>query len=284
MEYSIELFPPKGPKAQARLDNALRDLGALGPAYFSVTFGAGGTSRSGTLATVKKAMQVTGRPAIPHLSCIEGTRESVSEMLDQYKAAGVERIVTLRGDLPQDMVAPRVFDHANELVAFIKERHGNDFYLEVAAYPEYHPGAGSPAEDVDNFVRKVRAGADSAITQYFFNADAYFNFCDEVAARGVDIPIVPGIMPINNFDQIARFSAMCGADIPRWIRLKMESYGDDLASVQAFSRELTARMCERLLAGGAPGLHIYCLNKAEATAQLWHDLNLPRLSAYSAAS
>lgn len=221
--------------------------------------------------------------AAPHLSCIEGTRESIGELLGQYKAVGVDRIVALRGDLPEGMTQPGVFNYANELVEFIKQQHGDDFHLEVGAYPEYHPAAPSPAEDVDNFVRKVKAGADSAMTQYFFNADAYFNFCEEVAAKGVDIPIVPGIMPITDFAQISRFSAMCGADIPRWVRQKMEAYGDDKASVQAFSRDMTARLCDRLLDGGAPGLHIYALNKAEATVNLWHDLNLPRVGANNAA-
>lgn len=282
-EFSIELFPPKGPKGEARLDKALTELATLRPAFFSVTFGAGGTTRSGTLATVKKAMHITGCPAVPHLSCVEGTEESIGELLDNYAAAGVRQIVALRGDLPDGMEKPGVFNYANELVAFIKQRHGDDFHLEVGAYPEYHPAAPSPAEDVDNFVRKVRAGADSAITQYFYNADAYFNFCEEVAAQGVDIPIVPGIMPINDFAQISRFSAMCGADIPRWVRQKMESYGDDKASIQAFGHDLIARLCERLLAGGAPGLHFYALNKAEPTTQLWRDLKLPGSAAHSAA-
>lgn len=282
-DFSIELFPPKGPKGAARLEDALAELAALNPAFFSVTFGAGGTTRSGTLDTVKKAMDITGRLAAPHLSCIEGTQESIGALLDNYKATGVNRIVALRGDLPEGMDKPGVFNYANELVDFIKSRHGDDFHLEVGAYPEYHPAAPSPAEDVDNFIRKVRAGADSAITQYFYNADAYFNFCDEVAAKGVDIPIVPGIMPINDFAQVSRFSAMCGADIPRWVRQKMESYGDDKASVQAFGRDLIGRLCERLLAGGAPGLHFYALNKAEPTISLWHDLRLPGPAKHSAA-
>ena len=281
-DFSIELFPPKGPKGEARLDEALADLGALNPAFFSVTFGAGGTTRSGTLDTVKKTMQATGRPAAPHLSCIEGTRDSIGDLLDNYKAAGVDRIVALRGDLPEGMEQPGVFNYANELVSFIKERHGDDFHLEVGAYPEFHPAAPSPKDDVDNFVRKVQAGADSAITQYFYNADAYFNFVDEVEARGVDIPIVPGIMPITDFDQVSRFSAMCGADIPRWVRQKMEGYGDDKASVRAFGRELVYNLCEQLLAGGAPGLHFYALNKAEPTTTLWQDLKLPTTASSAA--
>ncbi len=274
-EYSVEFFPPKGPKGEARLDKTCQQLGALNPDFFSVTFGAGGTTRSGTLATVKRCMNLTGIPAAPHLSCIEGTKESIAEMLDNYKAAGVDRIVALRGDLPDGMEKPGAFNYANELVEFIKARHGNDFHLEVGAYPEYHPGSASPADDVANFANKVKAGADSAITQYFFNADAYFNFMDEVEAHGVDIPVVPGIMPINDFGQVDRFSAMCGADIPRWIRQKMESFGDDTESVQAFGKDLIGDLCERLLAGGAPGLHFYALNKSEPTYSLWHELKLP---------
>src|SRR5699024_5132914 len=222
--FSIELFPPRTPKGEAGLNSALTELGELQPAYFSVTFGAGGTTRSGTYETVRTAATVTGRPVAPHLSCIEGTKESIGAMLDQYAEAGHKRIVALRGDLPEGMEDPGVFRHANELVAFIRQRHGNDFHVEVAAYPEFHPEAASPAQDIDHFVRKVQAGADAAITQYFYNADAYFNFCEEVASRGLDIPIVPGIMPIRDFAQISRFSAMCGADIPRWVRQKMESY------------------------------------------------------------
>lgn len=273
--YSIEFFPPKGPKGAKRLEKARAELATLGPAFFSVTFGAGGTTRSGTLETVKATMAQTGIAAAPHLSCIEGTVESIGELLDSYKAAGVDRIVALRGDLPEGLTQPGVFNYANELVAFIKERHGEDFHIEVGCYPEYHPQAPTPADDIANFVRKVNAGADSAMTQYFYNADAYFNFMDEVEAHGIDIPVVPGIMPITNFEQVSRFSAMCGADIPRWIRQKMESYGDDLESVQAFGHEVVARLCERLLAGGAPGLHFYSLNKAEPTMALWKELGLP---------
>lgn len=273
--FSIELFPPKGPKGQARQDKAIARLAALNPAFFSVTFGAGGTTRSGTLETVKRCMRDTGLPAAPHLSCIEGTRESIGELLDSYRSVGVKRIVALRGDLPEGMDKPGVFNYASELVAFIRERHDDTFHLEVGAYPEFHPQASSAAADVRHFVEKVQAGADSAITQYFYNADAYFNFLDEVTARGVDIPIVPGIMPINDFDQVARFSAMCGADIPRWIQQKMESYGDDSVSVKAFGQEVVTRLAEQLLAGGAPGLHFYALNKAEPTASIWADLNLP---------
>jgi len=273
--FSIEFFPPKGPKGAQRLDKTMIELAALGPAFFSVTFGAGGTTRSGTLDTVERVMDTTAVAAAPHLSCIEGTRASIGELLDSYKAAGVTRIVALRGDLPEGMERPGVFQYANELVEYIKTRHGDDFHLEVAAYPEFHPQADSAADDVDNFIRKVDAGADSAMTQYFYNADAYFNFMEEITAKGVDIPVVPGIMPLDNFEQISRFSAMCGADIPRWIRQKMEGFGDDRKSVHAFGRDVVARLCEQLLAGGAPGLHFYSLNKTEPVRWLWQELGLP---------
>ncbi|GAB3681133.1 methylenetetrahydrofolate reductase [NAD(P)H] [Salinisphaera aquimarina] len=282
--FSIEFFPPKGPKGAARLDQAITELAALGPSFFSVTFGAGGTTRSGTLETVERILDTTSVPAAPHLSCIEGTRESICELLDSYKQTGVQRIVALRGDLPDGMHKPGVFNYANELVAFIKERHGDDFHIEVGAYPEYHPQAPSTEVDLDNFVRKVDAGADSAMTQYFYNADAYFRFVDAVRARGVEIPIVPGIMPIIDYPQIARFSAMCGAEIPRWIAKPMESFGDDKASVREFGRDVAARLCEQLLAGGAPGLHFYSLNKSDATCWLWQELGLPTPQTQDAAS
>lgn len=273
--YSIEFFPPRGPKGARRLDTARRKLADLSPAFFSVTFGAGGTTRSGTWDTVRETMRATGVPTVPHLSCIEGTEESLATLLDTYAASTVDRIVTLRGDLPAGMRFPGVFHHANELVSFIRKHHGDRFHLEVAAYPEYHPEAPSAKVDVDNFVRKVEAGADSAMTQYFYNADAYFRFVDAVAARGVDIPIVPGIMPITDFVQVARFSARCGAEIPRWLRQPMEGFGDDKVSMKAFGRDVVARLCERLLAGGAPGLHFYSLNKAAEVRWLWHELRLP---------
>jgi methylenetetrahydrofolate reductase (NADPH) len=273
--FSIEFFPPKGPKGAARLDAARARLAGLDPTFFSVTFGANGSTRSGTLVTAKRSMAATGIPVAPHLSCIEGTRESISQLLDAYQAAGANRVVALRGDLPVGLDRPGVFNYASELVAFIKARHGDDFHIEVGAYPEFHPQAVSPDADIDHFVRKVEAGADSAMTQYFYNADAYFRFVDTVAARGVDVPIVPGIMPITDFAQIARFSDLCGAEIPRWIRKPMEAFGNDTASVRAFGHDVVARLCEQLLAGGAPGLHFYSLNKAEPTCALWRELGLP---------
>mgnify|MGYP001227518580 CR=1 FL=1 len=271
--FSIEFFPPKGPKGAARLDKARTRLATLGPDFFSVTFGAGGTTRSGTLETVNRTMETTGIPTAPHLSCIEGTHDSINELLDSYKAAGVERIVALRGDMPEGMEKPGVFSYANELVAHIKQRHGDDFHIEVGCYPEYHPQAPSPAADIENFVRKVRAGADSAMTQYFYNADAYFNFVEEVAAQNIDIPIVPGIMPIVDFGQVSRFSAMCGADIPRWIRKQLESYGDDSEAIADFGTDVVSRLCQRLLDGGAPGLHFYTLNQSKPVLKVVDNLS-----------
>lgn len=273
--FSIEFFPPRDPKGDARLHRAREQLAQLAPAFFSVTFGAGGTTRSGTWKTVRETIQATGIPAAPHLSCIDGTETSVGAMLDTYAASSIDRIVTLRGDLPDGVKQPSVFHNASDLVAFIRERYGDRFHLEVAAYPEYHPAAPSTRADLDYFARKAQAGADSAITQYFYNADAYFRFVDAIAARGVDIPIVPGIMPLTDFVQIARFSDACGAEIPRWIRRPMEAYGDDKASIQAFGRDVVARLCQQLLAGGAPGLHFYSLNKATEVEWLWQALNLP---------
>jgi len=275
--YSIEFFPPKGPKGAARLSEARKVLAELGPEFFSVTFGAGGTTRSGTLETVEATMHETGIEAAPHLSCIEGTRDSIRELIDNYRAAGVKRIVALRGDIPENMESPGVFSYANELVGFIREEYGDAFHLEVGCYPETHPEAPTPDADIDNFVRKVEAGADSAMTQYFYNADAYFDFVERVEARGVDIPIVPGIMPIPNWAQIAKFSAMCGADIPRWIERRMSAYheADDQESVIEFGVDVVTDLCERLLAAGAPGLHFYALNRAEPTARIWRHLKLP---------
>lgn len=273
--YSIEFFPPRGPLGAERLHNAREQLANLSPAFFSVTFGAGGTTRSGTWETVRETIQATDIPAAPHLSCIEGTAASIGTMLDTYASSDVDRIVTLRGDLPDGMEQPGVFHYASDLVAFIRERHGDRFRLEVAAYPEYHPTSPSPTADLNHFVNKVRAGADSAMTQYFYNADAYFRFVDAVAARGVDIPIVPGVMPLTNFTQIARFSDACGTEIPRWIRRPMEAFGDDTTSIRAFGRDVVARLCEQLLTGGAPGLHFYSLNTATETQWLWEALNLP---------
>lgn len=275
--FSFEFYPPKGPKGAVRLAETSRALGALGPEFFSVTFGAGGSTRSGTLETVLAVRKETGIEAAPHLSCIEGTRESIRELLDKYREAGVKRIVALRGDIPEGMTSPGEFRYANELVAFIREECGDTFHLEVACYPETHPAAPSPEADLDNFLRKVEAGADSAMTQYFYNPDAYFDFVERVRARGSDIPIVPGVMPFPNWPQIEKFSAACGADIPCWIAERMAAYhaADDQESVIDFGVEVVTDLCEKLLAGGAPGLHFYALNRTEPTRRIWQNLELP---------
>ena len=277
--FSVELFPPKTPAGEENLAAALGPLAALEPAFFSVTFGAGGTTRSGTLETVTRTMAETGIETAPHLSCVEGTRESIGELLDLYVDAGVRRIVALRGDLPSGMESPGVFSYATELIRFIRERTGDYFHIEVGCYPEFHPEAESAAADLAHFREKVEAGADSAMTQFFFNADAYFYFVDRVERMGVDIPIVPGIMPLGNYAQIARFAAGCGAEIPLWLKKQMEAYGDDTGSQRQLGIELVTDLCQRLLDGGAPGLHFYALNRAEPTSTIWSKLGLSAAAA-----
>ncbi len=264
---SFEFFPPQTPEGLTKLVATSRQLAALKPEYFSVTFGAGGSTRERTLEAVQLLKQ-EGFNAAPHLSCIGSTRENIRAILDTYKQLGIRRIVALRGDLPSGMASAGEFHYANELVAFIRAEAGDLFRLEVAAYPEFHPQAKSPRDDLLNFKRKADAGADSAITQYFYNADAYFRFVDDARKLGVSIPIVPGIMPIVKFSQLARFSDACGAEIPRWMRKNLESYGDDSASVLAFGLDVVTGLCEKLLAGGAPALHFYTLNQAAATAEI----------------
>ena len=271
--YSLEFFPPKTPEGVAKLRAARAQLAQLSPAFCSVTFGAGGSTREGTLATVLE-IRDEGLPAAPHLSCIGGTRDSLSDVLAQYREHGIRHVVALRGDLPSGMADAGLFAHASDLVAFIRETTGDWFHVDVACYPEYHPQARSPQEDLDHFAAKVRAGADSAITQYFYNPDAYWHFVDACAARGLTIPIVPGIMPIASSSRLARFSDACGAEIPRWIRRKLESFGDDTASVRAFGLDVVTDLCARLLDGGAPGLHFYTLNSAGLTTTIWQRLGL----------
>jgi len=254
-----------------KLATVVEQLATLQPAFFSVTFGAGGSTQEGTLKTVQN-IRAAGHQAAPHLSCIGSTVESIRSILNQYRASGIEHIVALRGDLPSGMAQAGEFKHAADLIAFIRAEHGDHFHLEVAAYPEYHPQARHAQEDLKNFKRKVEAGADSAITQYFFNADAYFHFVESVGKMGVHIPIQPGIMPIANFSQLARFSDACGAEIPRWIRRKMEGFGDDTASIRAFGLDVVTALCEELLDGGAPGLHFYTMNQAGLTAALCERL------------
>ncbi|MDT3737023.1 MAG: methylenetetrahydrofolate reductase [NAD(P)H] [Denitratisoma sp.] len=270
---SFEFFPPQTPEGMDKLRAAWRQLAQLKPAFFSCTFGAGGSTRDRTLETVLE-IQAEGLPAAPHLSCIGSTRENVRAVLARYREAGIRRIVALRGDLPSGMADPGEFRYANELVEFIRAETGDWFHVEVAAYPEYHPQARSPREDLLNFKRKVDAGADSAITQYFFNADAYAHFVEAAQALGVSVPIVPGVMPIANFSKIARFSDACGAEIPRWMRKKFESFGDDSASVRSFGLDVVTELCERLLASGAPGLHFYTLNQAGLTSTICQRLGL----------
>ncbi len=271
--FSIEFFPPKTPEGREKLRNARRQLAQLHPKFFSVTFGAGGSTRDHTLETVLE-IQAEGLAAAPHLSCVGSTRDNIREILETYRANGIRHIVALRGDLPSGMADPGEFRYANELVSFIREETGDWFEIEVAAYPETHPQARNYREDLLNFKRKTEAGANAAITQYFFNADAYFNFVDDCAELGITLPIVPGIMPISNFSQLSRFSSMCGADIPRWLARKMESYSDDTASIKAFGLDFVTGLCERLIEGGAPGLHFYTLNQAGLTSTIWQRLGL----------
>jgi methylenetetrahydrofolate reductase (NADPH) len=272
-QFSLEFFPPRTPEGADKLRVERRQLAQLRPAFCSVTFGAGGSTREGTLATVLE-IRNDGLEGAPHLSCIGGTRESIRAVLAQYRGEGIRHLVALRGDLPSGSADVGEFRYASELVAFIREETGDWFHIDVAAYPEVHPQARSAQDDLDNFRRKIDAGADSAITQYFFNADAYWHFVDVAAARGIEVPIVPGIMPIGSFSKLARFSDACGAEIPRWIRRQMESYGDDVASVRAFGLDVVTGLCENLLEGGVPGLHFYTLNQASLTTTLWQRLGL----------
>lgn len=270
---SLEFFPPRDDAAQDRLIRTATELLPLAPSYVSVTFGAGGSTREGTVATVRTLREL-GLDAVPHLSCVGATRDNLRGMLAVYREMGVRRVVALRGDLPSGMGASvGELRHASDLVAFIREEAGDWFQIEVAAYPEMHPQAASPDADLDHFVAKMRAGADGAITQYFFNADAYFDFVDRATAKGVTAPIVPGIMPIITYQQLMRFSEMCGADVPRWIRLRLAAFGDDRASIRAFGRDVALNLCQRLIDGGAPGLHLYTLNDAEAARAIWPQLD-----------
>ena len=269
--FSIEFFPPKTAEGAEKLRVTRQKLAELHPKYFSVTFGAGGSTQAGTLQTVLEIRQ-EGHEAAPHLSCIGGDRESIRAILKQFQDNGIRRLVALRGDLPSGYGGAGEFRYANELVEFIRQETGDWFHIEVAAYPEMHPQARSPQDDLQNFARKVQAGANAAITQYFYNADAYFQFVDNARKLGVDVPIVAGIMPITNYTQLMRFSDMCGAEIPRWVRLKLASFGDDSASIKAFGLDVVTALCERLLAGGAPGLHFYSMNQAVATTAIWQRL------------
>ncbi|MBU0589109.1 MAG: methylenetetrahydrofolate reductase [NAD(P)H] [Gammaproteobacteria bacterium] len=270
---SIEFFPPKTPEGMDKLRNVRQQLYALKPEFCSVTFGAGGSTQEGTFATVREIL-AEGGEAASHISCIGATKSTVREQLATLKAMGLKRLVTLRGDLPSGYGLGGEFHYASDLVSFIRAETGDDFHIEVAAYPEVHPQAKSPASDMQAFVTKVKAGADSAITQYFYNADAYFHFVEEADALGVTVPVVPGIMPITSSTQLLRFSDACGAEIPRWIRLRLQSFGDDTASIKSFGLDVVTNLCEQLRAGGAPGLHFYSMNQSAATVALCQRLGL----------
>jgi methylenetetrahydrofolate reductase (NADPH) len=270
---SFEFFPPKTDEQRAQLDKTAKELKALKPEYVSVTFGAGGSTLSYTSETVARLHQQHGLDVAPHLSCMGGTRKEIAELLDAYRAAGYRRIVALRGDLPSGMASPGDFRYAAELVRFIREYSGDHFHIEVAAYPEMHPQSEDVQADLRHFKSKVEAGANGAITQYFFNADAYFRFVDDVRRMGVTVPIVPGIMPISNYAQLKRFSDACGAEIPRWIAKRMQAYYDDVESIRAMGAEVVAQLCRRLLEGGAPALHFYTLNRAKATRAVLDQLH-----------
>ncbi|MBS0545235.1 MAG: methylenetetrahydrofolate reductase [NAD(P)H] [Proteobacteria bacterium] len=272
-EISIEFFPPQTAEGADKLRATYRRLAALKPAFFSVTYGAGGSTRERTFATVKE-IAAAGLNAAPHLSCIGATRDSIREILNDYAGAGIGRIVALRGDLPSGAGAAGEFRYANELVEFIRAETGERFHIEVAAYPEWHPQARSPKDDLLAFKRKADAGANSAITQYFYNVDAYLNFVDAARKLGVNIPIVPGIMPIGSFSKLARFSDACGAEIPRWMRKTFESYGDDTDSIRAFGLDVVTHLCEKLIAEGVPGLHFYSMNMAGPTSEICRRLGL----------
>jgi methylenetetrahydrofolate reductase (NADPH) len=271
--FSLEFFPPRTPEGVAKLRAARRQLAQLKPSFCSVTFGAGGSTREGTLATVLE-IRGEGLEGAPHISCIGSTREGIKAVLAEYRRQGIRHLVALRGDLPSGTADAGEFRYASELVAFIREETGDWFHVDVAAYPECHPQARTPRDDLDNFARKVAAGANSAITQYFFNPDAYWSFVDACADRGIDVPIVPGIMPIASFTKLARFSDACGAEIPRWIRRNLEGFGDDAASIRAFGLDVVTQLCASLLERGAPGLHFYTLNQAGLTSTIWQRLGL----------
>ena len=271
--FSFEFFPPKTPEGKVKLRETWKQLAQLKPRFFSCTYGAGGSTREGTLETVLE-IRAAGHEAAPHISCVASSRADLKAQLERYRSNGIRHVVALRGDLPSGLASLGEFRYANELVAFIRETTGDWFRIEVACYPEYHPQTRSAADEISNFKRKVDAGANAAITQYFYSIDPYFRFVDECEAAGMTLPIVPGIMPIGNFAQLARFSDACGAEIPRWLRFRLESYRDDTASIRALGLEVVTRLCDDLLRAGAPGLHFYTLNQAGLTTTIWQRLGL----------
>ncbi len=271
--HSFEFFPPKTPEGVEKLRQTREQLSALHPRYISVTFGAGGSTQQGTLNTITE-IQNAGIPAAPHMSCISSSREEIYQRLKTYQEIGIKRIVALRGDMPSGTKDLGELRYANELVAFIREKTGDYFHLEVAAYPEVHPQARDAESDLQHFKLKVEAGANSAITQYFYNPDAYFNFIERCHKAAINTPIIPGIMPMTNYKMLARFSDNCGAEIPRWIRKQLEGYGDDLESIRKFGINVTTDLCRKLLEFGVPGLHFYTMNQAGPTLEIWDNLNL----------
>ena len=275
-KFSFEFFPPRTPEAVGKLQMTQESLAKYNPDFFSVTFGAGGSTRQRTFETVQDIREKTGIEAAPHISCIGYMTSDIKDVLDTYKAAGIKRTVALRGDMPSGLASYGELRYANELVEFIRKETGDHFHIEVAAYPEFHPQAPSPKKDLENFKRKIDAGANSAITQYFYNPDAYFRFIDSCEKLGIDVPIVPGIMPIINCTQLVRFSEACGAEIPRWILRRLQEFGDDRKSIRDFGIDVTTKLCSDLLGHGAPGLHMYTMNQSEASEAIWKNLILSK--------
>ncbi len=278
LSFSFELFPPRTPEGMAKLPAVIGQLAVVGPDFFSITQGAGGSDKDGTYETLMTVVKHAGVEAAPHLTCVGSTRANISAQLQRYRDAGVKRIVALRGDLPATAMSPAApgeFHYASQLVSFIRKTHGDAFRIEVAAYPEMHPQATGPCADFEHFRRKVEAGADGALTQLFYNADAYFDFMERCGKAGIKIPVVPGIMPITGYSNIVRFCAGCGADLPRWVRLRLEELQDDKPSLLAFGLDVVTRLCDTLLHNGAPGLHFYTINQADPTLRLWKSLALP---------
>lgn len=276
--FSLEFFPAKTPEGNDKVRAVRQQFALLGPDYFSVTFGAGGSTRDGTIDAVSEISAEGTVPVAPHISCVGSSRQEITRLVDGYRQMGVKNLVALRGDLPSGSgYGGGDFAYAADLVLFLREQWGDEFHIEVAAYPEFHPQADSAETDLQNFKRKVNAGANAAITQYFYNADAYFGFIDSIEKLGVEIPVVPGIMPITNYTQLARFSDACGAEIPRWIRRKLEAFGDDMAAIRDFGHDVTLQLCQRLLEQGAPGLHFYSMNRLQPCQRLWSELGLSNL-------
>ena len=273
-KFSFEFFPPKTPEAVGKLQTTQEHLAKLKPDFFSVTFGAGGSTRERTFETVIDIYQKTGIDGVPHVSCIGSTTEEIKNVLNSYLEAGIHKVVALRGDLPSGAIGTGSLRYASELVEFIREETGDHFHIEVAAYPEFHPQSPSAQKDIENFKRKVDAGADAAITQYFYNPDAYYRFMDSCEKLGIDIPIVPGVMPIINCSQLIRFSEACGAEVPRWIQKRLQDFGDDRKAIREFGIDVTTELCDNLLSGGAPGIHFYTMNQSAASETIWNNLNL----------